>query len=407
MPSKPATGFPINCGKLVGNTPNWIFDKPRLLTNRFKLVTSQVNRLESPASSSSFVLLDKNVTKFIGSSLITDFLVDIEFLIPNYFTNTTITSGDTNILSNPVNRLCSAVNAGSTYLIAIGEDGSIASVDVNVANVVGTESFVLNSYVSGSLAKHCSDAIDTRITNKNATTTKPIFTTQNHTSQTYVRNSNCWTGNIDLTCASPWNSTGGNRRAGTLISPRHVLFCEHFSFYPRVGATIRFITNNNIVVDRTLINSIGFSGGWPDFRVGLLDSDVPDSIKFAKILPSNYQNYLPSLSSQYTVPILALDQQEKALVTEWKESDISVDCSIPTISNRLSFFENLISGDSGNPMFLIVNNEAVLLSVVGGGGAGVGSSLHYYKNDVNNTMTSLGGGYQLTEISLNGFNTYS
>lgn len=407
MPSKPAVGFPINCGKLTGNNiPNWNFSKPRLLTNRFKLITTQVNRLQTQSSSANVVVLDRNMTRFTGSSLITDFLVDVEFLIPNFFTNVTITSDNTNVLSHPNNRLCSAVSTGSTFLKGIGDDGSLATIDVNVSNIVGTTSDTLSSYVSGSLAKHTSDSIDNRILNKNNTLTKPVFSTQNHTTGTYTRNTDCWVSNVNLTCISPWNSSGGPLRAGTMISPRHVIFCEHLSFYPRIGSVLRFITANNQTVERTLVNSMSFAGGWPDFRIGLLDSDVPNTIGFAKVLPSNWETYLPSINSAFAIPILVLDQEEKALVTDWTFASTSIRCSQPTNAQRLSFFENIISGDSANPMFLIVNNELVLLSVLGGGGAGSGASLVFYKNEINSLMSSLGGGYQLTEISLNSFNVY-
>jgi hypothetical protein len=407
MSLSPAIGFPSNCGKLVGSQiPNWVFDKPRLLTNRFRLVATQINRLQTVASSTNVVVSDKNIIRSTGSSLITDFLVNVEFLIPNFFTTTSIISGNTNVLSNPINGLCSAVNTGSTYLQAIGEDGSVDRVDVNISNIIGTTSDALSSYVAGSAAKNASDNIDNRISGKNPSTTKNIFSTQNHTSSIYTRNTNCWTGNIDMTCISPWNSTGSGQRAGTLISPRHIIFCEHFGFYPKIGATIRFIDNSNNVINRTLVNSLSFSGGWPDFRIGLLDSDVPNSISFAKVLPNNWVSYFPSLSAQYTIPLLVLDQEEKALVTDWYTSSTSIRCTQPTNAQRLSFYENLISGDSGNPMFLIINNQLVLLSVVGGGGAGSGSSLAFYKNEINGLMTALGGGYQLTEINLSAFNTY-
>jgi hypothetical protein len=407
MPLSPAIGFPSNCGKLVGSQiPNWVFDKPRLLTNRFRLVATQINRLQTVASSTNVVVSDKNIIRSTGSSLITDFLVNVEFLIPNFFTTTSIISGNTNVLSNPINGLCSAVNTGSTYLQAIGEDGSVDRVDVNISNIIGTTSDALSSYVTGSAAKNTSDNIDNRISGKNPSTTKNIFSAQNHTSSIYTRNTNCWTGNINTTCISPWNSTGGSQRAGTLISPRHVIFCEHLGFYPKIGATIRFVDNSNNVINRTLINSLSFSGGWPDFRIGLLDSDVPNSISFAKILPSNWSTYFPSLSTQYTVPLLVIDQEEKALVTDWCLGSTSIRCCQPTNAQRLSFYENLISGDSGNPIFLVINNELILISVVGGGGAGSGSSLAFYKNEVNALMTALGGSYQLTEINLGSFNSY-
>ena len=83
----------------------------------------------------------------------------------------------------------------------------------------------------------------------------------------------------------------------------------------------------------------------------------------------------------------------------------------PVDSTRLSFYESIISGDSGNPSFLIINNELVLITVWSGGGPGIGSNIIYtgagypgtevdYVQDINTMMSVLGGGYSLTHINL-------
>jgi hypothetical protein len=69
----------------------------------------------------------------------------------------------------------------------------------------------------------------------------------------------------------------------------------------------------------------------------------------------------------------------------------------------------LINGDSGNPAFIILNDQPVLLTVWTEGGAGVGTSLTAFKSDVNQIMSdleelfSLTNGFQLTEIDLSDF----
>ncbi|WAQ94057.1 hypothetical protein MAR_006528, partial [Mya arenaria] len=56
---------------------------------------------------------------------------------------------------------------------------------------------------------------------------KKIFTLQDHGHKRYVRNPHCWAYPLDLTCISPWNSNQGNRKAGTLITPRHAVWAKH------------------------------------------------------------------------------------------------------------------------------------------------------------------------------------
>jgi hypothetical protein len=146
-----------------------------------------------------------------------------------------------------------------------------------------------------------------------------------------------------------------------------------------------------------------YSPYYPDITIGLLDSDVPPSIKFAKILPQNWKNYLPSVSSSFRLPCLVLDQEEKALISELYFLETSAAFKVPTDTVRSSFFENITLGDSGNPAFLIIDGELVIITVWTFGGAGAGTSIVYHKNAINTMMTSLAEGYSLTEIDLSSF----
>jgi len=305
-----ATGAPINCGTFVGqNVPSQSFDKAPLASTKFRLRATPMLRVETPISITNIVVQDRNLMRFIGETLITDYRVDIDYLVPGFgFDLITITSSDTNKLLAPVNNIAQAVGTGSVVLKASTEFGDFAMKLLIVNRITGTTSEVLQSYLLGSAARHAADAIDTRIAGKDATA-KPIYSTQNHSGGIYVRNTNCWAYNLDLTCISPWNSTGGNGMAGTLISPRHVLFCEHVNFHPNVGATIRFVTTNNTVVTRTitaLVTHPDYSPFYPDITIGVLNADVPTGISFAKILPQNWATYFPSVNGAAQIPALVL-----------------------------------------------------------------------------------------------------
>ncbi|MEB3214529.1 MAG: hypothetical protein VKL39_24485, partial [Leptolyngbyaceae bacterium] len=282
----------------------------------------------------------------------------------------------------------------------------------------GVTSTQFSSYVNGSAARHASDQIDTRLAGKSAASALAVYTTQDHASGIYVRNPSLWCADVDLTAVSPWNSTDGVRRAGVLISPRHVLFAAHYQ--PDTGATIRFIAADNTVVTRTISNKTTFPGYipyHPDFTIGVLDSDVPASIGFAKVLPASYATSFPGAAAWGKVASLCFDQEEKALVQDWRGAyslwDVTVSAvrdycgfNTPTDAKRLEFFENKITGDSGNPAFLIINGELVLLTVLTYGGAGAGTELPPRIATLNSMMASLGGGYSLTEVDLSGFPTY-
>lgn len=248
-------------------------------------------------------------------------------------------------------------------------------------------------------------SIDQRIINTTPAVGLQIFDIQSHNANppAYQRNINCWAADLDLTCISPWNSTGANKRAGTLISPRHIIFAAHYQI--STGSTIRFVDKDNNLVTRTISATKAhpaYSPYYPDLVIGLLNEEVPPTISYAKVLPDDWSSYLPSETG---LPTLCLDQEEKALVTDLRYLNANGRSyfQAPTDSTRLGFHENKISGDSGNPAFLIIDSQLVILTVWTFGGAGSGTSITALKSDINTMMTELGGGYQLTEINLTRF----
>ena len=276
---------------------------------------------------------------------------------------------------------------------------------------------------------------------------KNIYSTKDHNNSIYVRNTDCWASDLDLTCLSPWNSAGQEVMGGVLVSPRHVIFCRHSSHYPPAGSTIRFVNQNNQVVEATIISEtdIGWdvreTSSW-DFTIAYLDRDVTASgISVAKILPDNYNQYFepwsygsePILNNKkpipFELPTLFVDPEDKALVMELEViksviflySETSADWVIeaglsPLFSalksqdnTRLAFFENVVGGDSGSGSFLIINDTLVLIGVSTSGGEGTSGPalIAEAKDRINTAMNALAAAqgnftnYSLTSIDLN------
>jgi hypothetical protein len=404
---KDAVGYPLNCG-VLSSEPSYIFKKPLLGDDLFVLNAIPITRTISSGGSSTATQDDLLITTFTGASTITDYQTSVQQLTTT-FVDTTISSSNSGVILSPDEfGIASGISTGNATLKAEA-NGKFSTVNVSVVEQSPISNTEFSGYATNSLAKEVSDAVDNRITS----TGIDIYSTQepnNGTNGTYVRNVNCWVNDVDLTCISPWNNTyaATNHTTGTLISPRHIIMAAHFQV--RRNAQIRFVDNNNNVVVKTVVDKIThpeYSPYYPDITIAVLDSDVPNSISFAKILPSNWSNYLPSLSSQYTLPCLGLDQEEKALVTELKELDTSAVFSKPLDANRLNFYEDIIRYDSSNPAFLIINGELVIITVWTFGGAGQGTSIVYHKDAINSMMSDLGGGYSLTEVDLSGFTDFS
>nr|KAG5712996.1 hypothetical protein BaRGS_021790 [Batillaria attramentaria] len=191
----------------------------------------------------------------------------------------------------------------------------------------------------------------------------PIFSVQNHNGKNYVRNPDCWAADLDLTSISPWNSNGRNRKAGTLVSPRHAVWARHYNI--PVNSTLRFVARDGTVVDRRItatryVDAHGGSGFYGrDNVVGVLDRDVPASISFAKVMPHTLLTLQPPWDVR--LPVLSTDFEEKALVTDFfRYSNRSISLRSPhTSSPRHDYYERKITGDSGNPSFFIIDDELV------------------------------------------------
>jgi len=268
------------------------------------------------------------------------------------------------------------------------------------------------SLSTGSLAEHLSEQVDSRINNTMTMAANgKLYSTQDHSTPSYTRNVNFWGNDLDLTCISPWNSNSSNRKAGTAITKRHIVNAAHYE-YP-VGTVVRFITSDNVVVDRTVVGKKrhpNYTPYSPDLTVYTLDSDLPETITPCKLFPANNGDYITLDNLNDTRPAgLGLDQEEKGLII-----DLASNRSFrtPSDSDRLIFHENKISGDSGNPAFAIVNGELVLITVWTFGGAGSGTAISENIADLNqmiidsDTQAGVSTGYTVTEADLSSFPTF-
>ena len=364
--------------------------------------------LISSASSTPAVVQDRNVLVHsaavvdTGASLIVT--SDDQAIFKPYLRFESLTPSVATVDSNGI---VTRVSDG-TARILVRTSHRNRTIEVPVARAGGGSYQEFTSYAEGSLARHCTDAVDARIAGKTPSIAKPVYGDgTNYNSIIFYRNGSCWARNLDLTCVSPWTSAANAGWTANLISPRHVLMTRHWYVPP--GREIRFIGSDNTQYARTVDDVIGLpqAGYQYDFVVGLLNADLPSDIKFAKVLPANIDSYFPSVSYNNPIPCLGFDNQDNALVTELISLGAQfVSCRKPTDATRLGFYEDLISGDSSNPLFMIINDEPILTTLWTFGGAGTGARIHGLISDINSLMTTLGGGYQLTTVDLSGFPTY-
>ncbi len=399
--------------KIIANTTS-----PKMtVTKAFNLLsleyTAYTRVINSTGSVSYTTIQDRVYTSYPTATSVTDYQMNLMTIGQKSNIDEKIiwSSSNTSVATVNSNGYVTHVSDGNCNITAYIDGKSLSkTLNFSTTNIASTS---FTSYANSSLAQYIVDTISAKVLNKSASISKNIFSLQNHSQSIYVRNTSCWAYGLDLTCFSPWNSLDGPRRAGTLISPRHVICAQHYPL--TVGTTIRFVRLDNTIVNKTITDIYNLSNA--DIQIALLDSDVGPGVSFAKILPENWFNYLPSIYSNSTtpywrnytfgLPALCLDQEEKALILDFVSFTFNTrntSFSIPNNSKNAEFYENIIVGDSGNPEFLIINNTLVILSTWLT--IGSGPFITFYKTQINDAMSQLGGNYQLTEIDLSSFNTY-
>ena len=280
----------------------------------------------------------------------------------------------------------------------------------------GADASTFLRFVTGSLADTCESAVNGRIAGA-TTDMLPIFTdySSSHAGGTYTRNPDCWIYDLRqaATCVSPWNSNAANRKAGVALTPRHIATAAHYE-YP-VGTSVRFVTADDITVTRTVVGKKrhpDYSPYYPDITLYLLDSDLPSTITPCKVLPADYETYLPTGPAQ--IAALCLDQEEKALVTDLSYfTERYAAFRFPDTPEEQTLYEGKITGDSGNPAFLIVGGELVCLTLWTYGGAGSGTFLTPQIAAMNQMIAdldaaaSINTGYTIQTVDLSAYPSFA
>jgi hypothetical protein len=183
-------------------------------------------------------------------------------------------------------------------------------------------------------------------------------------------------------------------RTATLVTPEHVVMAAH---YPRpVGSTLVFHDRGGRPQRRVLV-AVESLAGLADVAVGRLDSPLPDRVRPYRLLP-------PSDAYGVLAGCLAVvtDQQRKAYLHEIaviQGHALSFRYPAPSrIPPHLT--KPLIKGDSGNPSFLLVGGELVLIETHTGGGPGSGPFLSAppVHAAIQAAITRLGGGHSLQAV---------
>lgn len=206
-------------------------------------------------------------------------------------------------------------------------------------------------------------------------------------------NEKFWLKDVDFSCASPWNDSCGAARAGTLISKRHVIFAKHFPLWK--GVRILFVDGEGEVCPCRIEATKAFEES--DIMIGLLDYEVAPNIHPAKILPDDFAKYIGNGNG---LPVVTFNQREEAILTELNgistnRVELWQGSHQPTIKEHAAFRKPLVGGDSGNPAFLLIGKELILLYCLKNGNCGGGPSIYRQRKEIQKAMDELCPGYVL------------
>jgi hypothetical protein len=187
----------------------------------------------------------------------------------------------------------------------------------------------------------------------------------------WIRNPASWVRVFNWTGVAAGINGLGGVGGGTLITRKHVLFAQHVP-YPERPFDIFFVNKDSrtFAYKVTAIQQVAGT----DIAIGTLDRDVDASLNVYRVLPDNWLQYVANKTetlsamgityrqTKTVLPILYVDFEKKvstADLTEIRMNKATV--TPPSFEPARAWTEALVVGDSGNPIFVMLGNELVLL----------------------------------------------
>ena len=176
-----------------------------------------------------------------------------------------------------------------------------------------------------------------------------------------------------------------NPRTLTLVSPRHAMMARHYQ--RKIGSTVTFHDRRGKPVTRQINGIVNLEN---DIAVVILDEDVPPTVKTYRLLPPG-ESYSKLLRGSHVLITSWANGARKVHIHSVFSVFSGLVTFVDTATLPASFFNKLIKGDSGNPSFLWLNNEPILIGTHTYGGSGRGPFFSTTENfsEINAAMLKL------------------
>jgi hypothetical protein len=228
-----------------------------------------------------------------------------------------------------------------------------------LAPLIGTLAYHLSTNAVGHANGYSGSSNDETVLS--GWTPATYFTTNMALLTNAVWSTNCWLHGVQGLSATPIgmsNNFGGHTLL-TMISPRHYLRAHHVGNPPGM---IAFLDTNDVIYWRTSRQQVQVA--YSDTDVGILNADLPPSVGFLPVIPTNFTDYLPTTNYTY-VQGIGMNQDLKLFgqpmtfenpLVDWNSS-VAVPFGLTTNWNV-----TLRVNDSSNPEMLLIGNQLVLVS---------------------------------------------
>jgi hypothetical protein len=149
----------------------------------------------------------------------------------------------------------------------------------------------------------------------------------------------------------------------TLVTKQHVVMAAHYK--RKVPSSVVFHDRNGKRLERVLVAARNVHG---DCAVGLLNEPVPTGYRVYPLLAPS-EGLAERLIGEF---VLVTDQKKRLFVHEVGRVSAGRISFKYDAEKKIGYGKILVSGDSGNPSFIMVNGEPALIETHHTAGAGAG-----------------------------------
>ena len=363
------------------------------------------------------------VTSPAGSATIKDAMIswpettltttDVHVTVPSggYSTGpVTYASSNTGVATIDSSGNVTPVSAGTTLITVTIPGLNNRLVMLNVVQAGGPTEAVPDGIVSGSLGAHLVAQVTALIGTQMpppglpSVDPPPAFSLLNiYNIPSGTRNSGVWTGSLDLTCIPQSGE-------GILLAPDIVAFAAHVGTPP---SSITFVDNSSVTNVASVLSPYydlsSPSGDGADIRIARLGSSMPSSITPVNLMPYNFRSYLPQ--PQYGYPVLFTNQDKTLLIADntgyFRPGGVPSAMVTQSVDSvRKNWWYEIRVGDSGNPIFQVINGALVLVSLWHFKVPDSGPIYADNISQIDAAITAVGSTSTVATASLSGFTTY-